>query len=376
KPYDEGDIEFEEGHEALNQQNNKTEDKFHTLLSESEDVLQEEKQDMDTNEEGHEALNQHNNKTEDKFYTMLSESEDVLQEEKRDMDTNEENHDALNQQNNKTEDKFHTMLSENEDVLQEEEQDGSFTNLKEIKPVEIEVLSKDELPLYHKKTSFKKEKKRKYYITKNNPYNRTCMKEVDDEQFFQKNTHLIDPVEKKEKTTVKIQVLLARLETDIDIVETIDLLMPLENILKVEWSIHSLDCKVVLPSKTVFLKGEFIAEIEFSNKGLENKIQSLKVSIPWSKTANINWISIPDFSYRNKNEFMFQSEHEHDPSFHYKYFQKFAEPIRSQLKQINFVWHQQLNSKDQQLQVNGVAQLSIHFMQEQFVDLECYSKKY
>ena len=65
-------------------------------------------------------------------------------------------------------------------------------------------------------------------------------------------------------------VLLTRLELDIDIVETIDLLT-LENISKVEWSIQSLDCKVAPPSTTVFIKGELIADIECINKGLKSK---------------------------------------------------------------------------------------------------------
>ncbi|WP_155889482.1 hypothetical protein [Solibacillus isronensis] len=164
------------------------------------------------------------------------------------------------------------------------------------------------------------------------------------------------------------------METDIDIIETIDLLLSLDNILKVEWSVQSLDCNVVLPSKTVFLKGEFIAEIAFSNKELENNIQTLKVTIPWKKAENIHWLTLPDTPFRKQEEFMFQAHHEHDPNYHYEAKQKFAESIQSQLKQVHFVWHQELNSTEKQLQVNGFAQLSIHFLQEQFVDLDCYSK--
>lgn len=167
---------------------------------------------------------------------------------------------------------------------------------------------------------------------------------------------------------------MAELETDVDIVESTDLLMPLDNILKVEWSVQSLDCKVVLPSKTVFLKGEFIAEIEFSNKKLENEIHSLKITIPWKKTENIHWLSVPDLPASNQKEFMFQFQQEHDSNYHYEAYQKFAEPIQSQLKQVHFVWNQELNPKEKQLQVNGVAQLSIHLMQDQFIELDCYSK--
>lgn len=305
---------------------------------------------------------------EHKFFAMFSESEE-LQEENLYIDMIKENNDELNENNDKMEDQFFTMLTESD-----EQQDIDTNEEDSIELNGNYDTFNDEPHLYHENPSFKKEKKRKYCINKNKTYNKACLKEMDYERFIQKPPHSIDLIEKKKKTTVKMQVLLTKLETDIDIIETIDLLMPLEKILKVEWSIQSLDCKVILPSKTVFLKGECVAEIECSNKELENKIQSLKVSIPWSKTANINWLTVPDFSYSSQNEFMFESQHEHSPSFHYGSYHKFAEPIYSQLNQINFVWHQELNSKDKYLQVNGVAQLSIHFMQEQFVELDCYSK--
>ena len=60
-------------------------------------------------------------------------------------------------------------------------------------------------------------------------------------------------------------------------------------------------------------------------------------------------------------------------SFHYESYEKYAEAITSQLNQITFVSHHELDSKDQHLQIFGTAFLSINLMQEQFVDLECYS---
>ena len=86
-------------------------------------------------------------------------------------------------------------------------------------------------------------------------------------------------------------VLLAKLNIEIDIVENIKFFMPLENISKVEWSMGSLHCQVVLPSTTLFIKGELIAEIEFINNGVNNIIHSLKVPIPWSKTTTIHWLT-------------------------------------------------------------------------------------
>lgn len=346
--------------------NDTTEEKLLNLFLEI-DELQEEEQDGTTNEADLKTLDENTDMLEDKFFNILLES-DELQEEKQGSKIIKADLKTLDEETDTMEDKFFTILSESAE-LQKEKQDSLFANLKETKSGEIEELSKDELPLCHKKPSI--EKKKKYYINKNNPYQIACFKGIEDERFFKKNTHFIGM---KKTTTVKVPVLLTRLKTDIDIVETIDLLMPLYNILKVEWSVQSLDCKVVLPSKTVFLKGVFIAEIVFSNKELENKTQTLKITIPWKKTENIQWLSVPEIPYSNQKEFMFQSQHEHDANYHYETYQKFEEPIQSQLKKIHFVWHQELNSTEKQLQVNGVAQLFIHFMQEQFVELDCYSK--
>ena len=199
------------------------------------------------------------------------------------------------------------------------------------------------------------------------------MREDDCDQSLQKNSFLFDSKAKKQTTIAKLPVLLAKLNIEIDIVENIKFFMPLENISKVEWSMRSLHCKVALPSTTLFLNGELIAEIEFINNGVNNTIHSLKVPLPWSKTTNIHWLTIPDLPHSSHNEFMFQSQHDHNDSDHYESFQKFAEAITSQLNQITFVSHHELDSKSQHLQIFGTACLSINLMQEQFVDLECYS---
>lgn len=305
------------------------EEKFFTMLSES-DELPEKNQVSHMNEEAIDKLKEPTDTIEDEYITMLSES-DELPEENQDSHMSEKAADELKEPTDAIEDEYLTMLTES-DGVQKEYGDSLFTTLKGTKPDKTEDLSN------------------------------------------LKDPHFISYVEKKKTTTVKMQVLLARLEIDIDIVETMDLVMPLENIVRVELSIQSLDCRVVIPSKKVFLKGEFIAEIEFSNEGLENRIQSMKVSIPWSKTANINWLSVPEYSHSNQYEYMFQSPSESTSNIHYKSHHEFAEPINSQLNQINFVWHQELNPNNQQLQINGLAQLSINFLQEQLVELDCYSK--
>ena len=238
--------------------------------------------------------------------------------------------------------------------------------------LEVDPIEKETESNTINKTSLKKKKSKKNSKNKNQ-YEIALLHEDDYEQPLQKNSFLIDSKDKKQTTIVKLQVLLAKLNIEIDIVENIKFFMPLENISKVEWSMRSLHCKVALPSTTLFLKGELIAEIEFINNGVNNIIHSLKVPIPWSKTTNIHWLTLPDLSHSSQNEFMFQSQHDHNDSVHYESFQKFAEAITSQLNQITFVSHHELDSKDQHLQIFGTAFLSINLMQEQFVDLECYS---
>ena len=71
------------------------------------------------------------------------------------------------------------------------------------------------------------------------------------------------------------------------------------------------------------------------------------------KNENIHWLTLPDLPFSNQKEFMFQSHHDHDSNYHYEAYRKFAESIKSQLKQVHFVWHQELNSKEKQLQVTG-----------------------
>ena len=236
----------------------------------------------------------------------------------------------------------------------------------EVAPIEKEAESNT-----IKKTSMKKKKSNKNSKNKNQ-YEIALLREDDNEQPLQKNSLLIHSKDKKQTTIVKLQVLLAKLNIEIDIVENIKFFMPLENISKVEWSMRSLHCNVALPSTTLFLKGELIAEIEFINNGVNNIIHSLKVPIPWSKTTNIHWLTLPDLSHSSQNEFMFQSQHDLNDSVHYESFQKFAEAITSQLNQITFVSHHELDSKDQHLQIFGTAFLSINLMQQQFVELECY----
>ncbi|MDP4147632.1 MAG: hypothetical protein Q8936_24715, partial [Bacillota bacterium] len=69
-----------------------------------------------------------------------------------------------------------------------------------------------------------------------------------------------DPVQ---PPIVKLPVILASIKVDIDIYDSFNLEIPISSLTKVDWSIHSLECKVLLPTPNVFLKGELIADIEY-----------------------------------------------------------------------------------------------------------------
>ena len=238
--------------------------------------------------------------------------------------------------------------------------------------LEVDPIEKEAESNTINKTSLKKKKSKKNSKNKNQ-YEIALLHEDDYEQPLQKNSFLIDSKDKKQTTIVKLQVLLAKLNIEIDIVENIKFFMPLENISKVEWSMRSLHCKVALPSTTLFLKGELIAEIEFINNGVNNIIHSLKVPIPWSKTTNIHWLTLPDLSHSIKMNLCSNLNMTVMTVSIMNLFRNYAEAITSQLNQITFVSHHELDSKDQHLQIFGTAFLSINLMQEQFVDLECYS---
>ena len=369
----------EEKHEEDTQEtelNINKEEKHEEDTQETElNINKEEKHEEDT-QETELNINKEEKHEEDTQETELN----INKEEKHEEDT-QESELNINKEEKHEEDTQESELNINKEEKHEEDTQESELNINkedsssldnQAPILEVDPLEKETESNTINKTSLKKKKSKKN--SKNKNQYEIALLHDDYEQPLQKNSFLIESKDKKQTTIVKLQVLLAKLNIEIDIVENIKFFMPLENISKVEWSMRSLDCKVALPSTTLFLKGELIAEIEFINNGVNNIIHSLKVPIPWSKTTNIHWLTLPDLSHSYQNEFMFQSQHDPNGNFHYESYEKYAEAITSQLNQITFVSHHELDSKDQHLQIFGNAFLSINLMQEQFVDLECYSK--
>ncbi|WP_258760208.1 hypothetical protein [Cytobacillus firmus] len=171
--------------------------------------------------------------------------------------------------------------------------------------------------------------------------------------------------------TVKIPVLIAKLDMEIDIWEIFPLHHSIKKITKLEWSISSLDTHAVLPSNIIFIKGTLIADIEYVNRGEQSSLHSAKIPIKFDTTSEVCWLFPPDMpEARTQKEYMFKSDGCDVLNSHYETCQYFTEKIGSQLRCINFVWHNDLTDTEKPgLQVQGRALLEIDLLQDQYVDL-------
>lgn len=171
--------------------------------------------------------------------------------------------------------------------------------------------------------------------------------------------------------TVKLPILVGKLDIEIDLFDIFPLHLPIKKITRLEWSIQSLDTHIVLPSNTIFIKGTLIADIEYVNPGEKTTLHSTKVPIKFDKTSEVCWLFLPDMPQaKTQNEFTFKSDGFNVLNSHYESSQYFTEKIESQLRCINVVWHNQLTDTEKSgLQVQGRALLKIDLLQEQYVDL-------
>ncbi|MBD1381944.1 hypothetical protein [Metabacillus arenae] len=177
--------------------------------------------------------------------------------------------------------------------------------------------------------------------------------------------------EENHHTIVKLPVLLAKEEIDIDIFDSFDLSCPLTNITKVDWTVQNVKVQVLLPETTVFLKGIFIAKVEFASENDSQSLHTVNVPIPWEKIIGVEWIYPPITPSRNQKEYMFQSKTQNEVSLHREYYEQFADQIEYHLHSINFVWHKELESQsgNSKLCILGRANIDMDLMQPQYVEL-------
>ncbi|CAM4259905.1 hypothetical protein [Lederbergia lenta] len=174
---------------------------------------------------------------------------------------------------------------------------------------------------------------------------------------------------------IKAPVLLATVDVDIDICEVVDLIEPLANIRNIDWVMHSMESYFPLCSSTGFLKGKLLANIEYSLcQDSINTLHTWKISVPWEKVININWLHPPNYANKSQSEFTFLSHVDQKAHIIRESNEMFAERIESDLRNIHYVWLHDVSQKteDQKLNILGNALLSIDLLQPQYVDLHSH----
>ena len=170
---------------------------------------------------------------------------------------------------------------------------------------------------------------------------------------------------------VKLPVLLAIQDIEIDILHAVELPVPLEKIKKVEWTVQSLDVQVHPPSTKALLKGELTANIEFLQDNEAYSFHDLILEIPLDKVMEVHWLYPPELSNIQQKEYLFKGKDPLHTQSHYERIQKFTDPLYYNLKHLSFVWHQDVlfENQTQMIQFQGTVTLSIHLFQNQLINL-------
>ncbi|MBG9547234.1 hypothetical protein [Cytobacillus firmus] len=163
---------------------------------------------------------------------------------------------------------------------------------------------------------------------------------------------------------VKLPVLKGKAELDFTLFDFMPFPIRNGHISKMEWSVDSLQCSAILPSKTIFIKGTLMADILFVT---HSNLQNIRMPVSIDKTIELEWISPPQMpASSNKKEFMYI--HENRLDHHYEYFQEFTEEITCKLKSIRVLWHGDAEDHSG-LEIMGKALLSLDFFQEQIIQI-------
>ncbi|PKG22758.1 hypothetical protein, partial [Niallia nealsonii] len=178
--------------------------------------------------------------------------------------------------------------------------------------------------------------------------------------------------ESKPVPVVKYPILLARVNMEINILDTFDWIWPMNNVENIKWSIQNFECFVALPSNTIFFKGTLLASIEYVNQHPNQTFHIINLPLHLEKVAKANWLYPPLVPNNSQRKFMFQSFHNDEPTFHLEVDQKFTDPIQSSLTSMNIICHHDLDSeKDaKKLQIQGRALISIDLLQEQYMEFD------
>lgn len=170
---------------------------------------------------------------------------------------------------------------------------------------------------------------------------------------------------------VKLPVLLALLNFEIDVFDSFNLEVPISSVTKIDWRLHSFNCQVLLPTPNIFLTGILIADIEYVKDHISNTLHTIKISIPWEKITKVDWIYKPHLPSSNNYEYLFHSNNHNEVQYIHEFSQQFTEKIHSELQRIHFLWHDNLIAMDgkQEIDIQGKVELSINLLQPQYINL-------
>lgn len=176
--------------------------------------------------------------------------------------------------------------------------------------------------------------------------------------------------------TVKIPVLVEKLNIELDIFDAFPIHLPIKNITKLEWSVQTLETNVILPSSVIFLKGTLIADLEYEDNAAGGSLHTIKIPVKWDKTADADWLYPPQMPIASfQKEYTFKTDDGHGITSHYEAAQYFSEKIEAQLQSIHFVWHNDiLENEITEIDIQGRAILEIDLLQKQYVDLNPANK--
>ncbi|RSD26113.1 hypothetical protein [Mesobacillus subterraneus] len=177
--------------------------------------------------------------------------------------------------------------------------------------------------------------------------------------------------ERPHEIKVKLPVNLAHVNLEVDIFDIFPISRPIESVTNVEWSIHSIDMDIVLPTANFFSKGILLLDLEYvENAGDQDSgtMHSLKIHVPWSKILKVEWLIQPELSCNHNKEYMFSDHDGSDPTFHREFSEKLVDKLNFQLTSLNCIWNEQL-IENEKILVQGTANMQIDIYQKQCVDL-------
>lgn len=163
---------------------------------------------------------------------------------------------------------------------------------------------------------------------------------------------------------VKLPIHLAHVNLEVDLFDTFNLPKQISYVSRVEWSIHSIDIDVLLPSVNLFSKGILLLDLEYVCDNDSGTHHGVKIHVPWKKIMPVKWILPPELSFNQSKEYMFTTREGSDPSYHREFSEKSVEKLDFQLSNLNCTWNEQFINREKVL-IQGTANMQIDIFQKQ-----------